>query len=203
MNWDVFYPYVLPSVIGCPNPTADLHIRQAAIEFCRRTLCHTVTLDPITADGINTKFELELPSQTQPVKIMAAEVAGKECPVMDTQRGLQLVRQDSVAEFCFTQDKKTLDVHPPRAKGDTIVVDVALMPTPTAKSLDDDVAQAYMQEIAYGALASLQMLPQQTWTDAGMAAANKALFNQRIATIAMHFARGQAAAKLRSFKTYF
>ena len=203
MNWDGFYPYVLPSVIGCPNPTVDHHIRQAAIEFCRRTLCYTVTLDPITADGVSFKFDLDLPSQTQPVKIMAAEVAGRDYPVVDTQRGLQLVRQDSVADFCFTQDKKTLNVHPLRTKGESVVVDMALMPTQTATSIADDVAVPYMQEIAYGAIASLQMLPGQAWTDPGMASANKTLFNQRIATVSMHFARGQAAAKLRGFKTYF
>ena len=93
MIWSDFYSWVLPSVPGCPNPTLDLHIRQAAIEFCRRTLCLVRTLDPVEANGMDIRFDLDLLSQTQAVKLMAVAVNGLEYLLVDTQRGLQLVRQ--------------------------------------------------------------------------------------------------------------
>lgn len=202
MIWSDFYSWVLPSVPGCPNPTLDLHIRQAAIEFCRRTLCWVRTLDPVEANGMDIRFDLDLPSQTQAMKLMAVAVNGLEYLLVDTQRGLQLVRQGSGADFSFTQDKLTLDVHPLRARGDSIEVDMALAPSFYASGIETDVASPYLQEIAQGALATLQMMAGVAWSDPGLAAVNKALFNQRVATVAMHFARGQGAARVFSGRTY-
>ena len=202
MIWSDFYPWVLPSAQGCPNPTLDLHIRQAAIEFCRRTLCWVRTLDPIEANGMDIRFDLDLPSQTQAVKLMAVAINGLEYLLVDTQRGLQLVRQGSGADFSFTQDKLTLDVHPLRARGDRIEVDMALAPSFNAISIETDVASPYVHEIAQGALATLQMMTGVAWSEPNLAAANKLLFNQRVATVAMHFARGQGAARVVSGRTY-
>ena len=202
MIWSDFYSWVLPSVQGCPNPTLDLHIRQSAIEFCRRTLCWVRTLDPVEANGMDIRFDLDLLSQTQAVKLMAVAVNGLEYLLVDTQRGLQLVRQGSGADFSFTQDKLTLDVHPLRARGDSIEVDMVLAPSFNAISIETDVASPYVMEIAQGALATLQMMAGVVWSDPGLAGINKALFNQRVATVAMHFARGQGAARVISGRTY-
>ena len=202
MIWSDFYSWVLPSVQGCPNTTLDLHIRQSAIEFCRRTLCWVRTLDPVEANGMDIRFDLDLPSQTQAVKLMAVAVNGLEYLLVDTQRGLQLVRQGSGADFSFTQDKLTLDVHPLGARGDSIEVDMALAPSFNAISIETDVASPYVHEIAQGALATLQMMTGVAWSEPNLAAANKVLFNQRVATVAMHFARGQGAASVVSGRTY-
>ena len=202
MIWSDFYCWVLPSVPGCPNPSLDLHIRQAAIDFCRRTLCWVRTLDPVEANGVDIRFDLDLPSQTQAVKLMAVAVNGLEYLLVDTQRGLHLVRQGSGADFSFTQDKLTLDVHPLRQRGDSIEVDMALAPSFNAGSIETDLASPYVQEIAQGALATLQMMAGVAWSDPGLAVANKALFNQRVATVAMHFARGQGAARVVSSRRY-
>ena len=202
MIWSDFYSWVLPNVQGCPNTTLDLHIRQSAIDFCRRTLCWVRTLDPVEANGMDIRFDLDLPSQTQAVKLMAVAVNGLEYLLVDTQRGLQLVRQGSGADFSFTQDKLTLDVHPLGARGDSIEVDMALAPSFNAISIETDVASPYVHEIAQGALATLQMMTGVAWSEPNLAAANKVLFNQRVATVAMHFARGQGAASVVSGRTY-
>ena len=76
-----------------------------------------------------------------------------------------------------------------------------LAPSFNTGSIETDVASPYLQEIAQGALATLQMMAG-VWSDPGLAAANKALFNQRVATVAMHFARGQGAARVFSSRTY-
>jgi len=202
MIWSDFYPWVRPSTVGCPNPTLDLHLRQAAIEFCRRTLCWVRTLDPVLANGLDIRFDLDLPSQTQAVKLMAVEVNGQEYPLVDPQRGQQLVRQGCNADFSFTQDKLTLDVHPLRSSGDLIEVDMALAPSFNATGVETDVISPYVQEIGQGASASLQMMPGVPWSEPNLAAANKAMFNQRLGTVAMHVARGQGAAKLASSRSY-
>ena len=151
---------------------------------------------------MDIRFDLDLPSQTQAVKLMAVAINGLEYLLVDTQRGLQLVRQGSGADFSFTQDKLTLDVHPLRARGDSIEVDMVLAPSFNASSIETDVASPYVQEIAQGALATLQMMAGVAWSDPGLAGTNKVLFNQRVATVAMYFARGQGAARVVSGRTY-
>lgn len=197
-----FYPYVLPSVIGAPDPVVDHHIRQACIEFCRRTLCYTKTLAPIVADGIETKFTIVPPSETEVIKVMGVAVDGRPWTVVDTQRGIELVRNDSYQDFAFTEDRETIDVYPLQALDIEILVDAALVPTYTATTIDSDVVGRYMQDIAMGALASLQMMPKTEWSDPGHAKVNAHMFNSRCATVAMVISRGQANAKLRGFKTF-
>ena len=53
MKWSDFGPYVLPHVIGCPDPTMEQHVRLAAIEFFRRTLSWREVLDAVLTDGEN------------------------------------------------------------------------------------------------------------------------------------------------------
>lgn len=50
MIWADFFPYVLPAVPNCPDPVLEHHVRLAAIEFCRRTLCWQQILDPIEGE---------------------------------------------------------------------------------------------------------------------------------------------------------
>lgn len=58
MIWADFFPYVLPAVRGCPEPVAEHHIRLAAIDFCRRTLCWQQLLDPIEGEVGQVAFRL-------------------------------------------------------------------------------------------------------------------------------------------------
>ena len=77
MKWLDFSPYVLPYVIGCPDPTMEMHARLAAIEFFRRTLSWREVLDAVLTDGTE-RVELELPSGAQVIKIKSVEVAGHD-----------------------------------------------------------------------------------------------------------------------------
>lgn len=202
MIWSDFYPYVLPYVIGCPNPTVDVHIRQAAIEFCRATHCDTRTLDPLTTNGVDHLYEIDFPSQTQPLKLLAVAIAGLDYPLVTLEHGQQLVREQSAADFCFTRNKRTLDVYPLRLAGESLEVEMVLAPSYNATGIDTDVASPYMSEIASGALASLFLIPKQPWSDSVQAATQFNLSRARIGVIAMHFSRGQSTAKLRSYVTY-
>jgi hypothetical protein len=202
MIWSALYPYVLPSVIGCPDPTLDLYLRQAAIEFARRTLCDCRDVDLLTANGTDTHFELDLPLQTQAIKLRSVSRNGLDHPLVDTLRGQQLVRDQSTATFAFTTGKRTLDLHPLCTAGDVIGVNAALAPSLDATSFDGEVYGTYIHTIASGALAALQMMPGQSWSSPQLAMANRTLFLHSSNSTAMHFARGQSSAKLRSFKTY-
>lgn len=60
LNLDVFLPRLLPSVPGCPDPTARQALLDSAIEFCEETALVRITTDPQVAAGVSV-YEVEVP----------------------------------------------------------------------------------------------------------------------------------------------
>lgn len=201
--WSDFLPYVLPYVIGCPDPTAEQHIKLAAIEFCRRTLCHRVTLEPEMASGVSHEIELYPETGTQIIKIKAVAVGGREFDLVDPIKGLSLVRSEYPSDFVFTQDNLTLQVYPLQANGTPVVADVALAPSITSTGLSDALAAAHLQDIAQGAIASIKRISGQVFSDLNGSAVHQGLFDARLKTVSAKTARGWSAARLSSGRSNF
>jgi hypothetical protein len=201
MKWLDFSPYVLPYVIGCPDPTLEMHARLAAIEFFRRTLSWREVLDAIPAEG-SELVELEAPMQTQIIKVKSVSVDGRDFPLVETTHGSELSRTDAGREFAFTRDNRTLVIYPIQAIGTPVVVEAALAPSITSSTLPDALAQHHMQDIAHGAIASLKRFSGQPFTDPNGAQEQQALFERRISAVAAKHSRGVMAAKLRSRATF-
>lgn len=205
MIWADFFPYVLPSVRNCPDPVLEHHIRLAAIDFCRRTLCWQQLLDPIekpAADGLATEFDLLMPPEAEVVRLLSVAVDGQSIQLVEASRGVQLVRRDSGGEFAFTRDRKMVYIQPPPRAGATIEVEAALKPTLDATQFPDDLFDHYAQDIAHGAMATLMLLPKQDWTDLGLGAVHQESFDERIATVAAQVGRGFSRTTSR-VKGYF
>lgn len=201
MLWRDFEPYVMPFVPGCPLPVMEHHARLVAQDFCRRTLCFTRTLDPVSSIG-TAQVEMDPLPQTQIVKIKAVAVDGLTVQLVDRARGAELARADNTGDFCFTADNLILELHPPRPAGASVVIDAALAPTLTATMLEREIAAQYAQDMAHGIVASIMRLPQQVFSDPANAMVQDSLYQARRATVAAKMARGQAGAKLRSHVTY-
>ena len=201
MLWSEFTPYVLPYVLGAPDPFIEHHAKLAAIDFCRRTACYQASLNPIVSVGI---VALEIVSNTdlQIIKIKAVAVDGKDYPLVDSVGGLKLARADSPQDFCFTQDNQILQVYPAPDAGVAVVIDAILAPTLTATSLNNAVANAYMQDMAYGAIASLQRVPGQPFTDLNGSALMQAQYQARVSATAAKVARGLMGGRMRAHTTF-
>ena len=197
-----FYPYVLPYVIGCPLPLVDHHTRLAAIEFCKKTSCWQKTLDAVSTNGTDNLLEMDQDTGQQIIKVKAVAVDGLTWPLVDAVAGLQLVRSGSQQRFCFTQDNKVLHIHPLQAAGVAVQVDAVLAPSRTASAIDDAIGNDYLQDIAHGAVASIQRIPKQEFTDPASAAAEQQQFNSRISSVAAKVARGFMAQKMRSHASF-
>jgi hypothetical protein len=201
MKWSDFGPYVLPHVIGVPEPMLWLHARLASIEFCRRTLCDKLTLDLTSTDGTAT-VELDLPPETQIIKIKAVEVGGRDWNLVSPEHGNELVRSQSGQRFCFLANDLTLSVYPAQPRKTTVTADAALAPSLDAEGLRDNVASQYVQDIAHGVIASLKRMSNVQWSDPVGAGVEKSDFNSRITATAAKVGRGQVAAKMRNHVTY-
>lgn len=202
MQWRDFSPFVLPYVVGCPMPVLEHHARLMSVDWCRKTLCHTVDLDPTRTDG-TAILCMEPLLQTEIIKVLSVAVAGRDWELVDPRKGQQHVRSEETRDYCFTQDNKTLAIHPVQAAGLDVVITAALMPSLQLSSgLADEVASQYMDNIAKGIVASIMRLPKQEYSDPAGSAVHQMMYEQRRSTVAAKVARGLSAAKMRNYMQF-
>lgn len=201
MQWSEFQPYVLPYVIGCPDPVLEHHARLASIEFCRRTGCLTQVLAPIATDGVSHAVALNPGAGLQVLKLKSVTVDAQPWTLATTEHGHELADAQRLDDFAFASGDAELQVHPLQAAGLDVVARVVLAPTMTAATCPDDLLP-YLQDIAHGATASLMLIPAQTFTNPAHAQQEQAAFNARVATLAAKMARGNSSAKMRSRATF-
>lgn len=200
MNWADFSPYILPYVVGCPDPVLTHHIRLAAIDFFRRTCAWQETLEPDTTFGV--EFDM-MPDQCQQViKIRSVSVDGRTWPLVSAQHGLELVRSQSPQDFAFTQDNRTIFIYPQCDVDRPVQVDVVLAPTLKATGLPDTVAYQHASDIAFGAIASIQRIPGQPFTDLNSSTIKQMEYNTRTATVAAKTSRGLMTGRMRARTSY-
>ncbi len=78
VEYSYFMPFVLPYANGCPDLTAEFHVRQAAIEFFQRSLAWRQDLDAaMTVD----------------------QVAGSWAPYLTMAEGIKIAAQSFSADM--------------------------------------------------------------------------------------------------------
>lgn len=201
MSWSRFYPYVLPSVPTCPEPTADHHIRLAAIEFCDRTHVWAETLDTIDVDG-SESYALNFDQEAELASLLEVKVGADEFTVVNRRDALKAVAAGDSCRIAWTDNRQDLWLHPRPASGQ-LIVEVALKPSQAAEDFPDDVFAHHAEDISHGALARLHALPKQDWTDIGEADRQRALFERAIDSAGIHASTGYGTATLRVRAHFF
>lgn len=205
MQWRDFAPFVMPYVVGCPMPTLEHHAMLTSNDWFRRTLCLKMDLDPEFSTGASNAIDIVPPSrQLAVVRVLSVQVGDCERELLTMRDGQRFVRSQHPGAFCFAIDSRTLMVYPLEPAGVPVIVTAALAPAVAlAEGVDDDIATEHMGDIAQGIIASIKMLPGQGFSDSQGAIAHRALYEDRIRTIAAKVARGESAAKLRSAPRMF
>jgi hypothetical protein len=181
MEWADLLPSVLPSTPGCSDILAIDHIRKAAREFCARTLCWQYQANAITAQAEVATYTLQMGDGQELVKLLACEVNGTEYHVPNGAAGRRLARQ-GVSNLCtMASGGQDFTLSPTPSAGVSIVTDIAVKPSMTSATWLDDFA-AHTEAVAAGAIASLCALPKKPWTDHGLAALQREMFENRIGT---------------------
>ena len=178
-TWDQFWPFVLPEVIGCPNPTVNFALAQAAREFCQRTSAWREWSDTFTATGLVQRFDFDLPSQTELVAAKRCSVNGEDVQVLGSlnlppdwsQTGTTFCGEAlihiSMAEYML---------YPLPTAGDVVAIEVAVKPTLAATGVGDDVYTKYAETVAKGALYRLLSSTRKPWTDLASAVIARTAF---------------------------
>lgn len=184
-----FYPWVMPSVPGAPDPLIDQALVSAAFEFCCETnvvqqtqisngVAGTNTYAITPAAGMRLNTILLVAWEDRTLKPVAAN---------DVQNPTALrgdigsaVTPTGAPTHYYQKTPLESNVYlwpvPDTSLANGLYIKSALTTLPAPTTLPDDLYNTYPDTIAYGALAVLLALPAQPWTDANAAAAARARF---------------------------
>lgn len=166
VKWSSFYQYVAPDVYECPEITMEIAVRDAAIEFCRRTFVWQEMLDPVITIKNISEYDLEMPSGTVVEHVLEAICDGRELTAvklrdLPTNRDT-FVGKPTAYSLMFGDQVKLYPV--PDNKG-LLRLMVALTPSSTASGIDSTLFERYKEVIAHGAKHRLMSVPSKSWSN--------------------------------------
>lgn len=196
-TWDLFFPDLLPTVPGCPEPVAEHALRRAAQDFCALTFAWRVKLDPIETESGTDEYDLPLERNTELVRIEIARMAGSDIAVA-TQNDVNR-RRPNVG--CY--DGKTVIVNPVPASVQLLELTCTLKPGNAATGVEDFIYDKHAAVIALGAGAALKGHRLKTYSDPEQAPLDRLDFEAKCARIKLALWRGNARNTPRAVANWF
>ena len=189
--WSDFYPQLMPSVRGCPNPTANLALVDAAREFFRRTRLWREWLDPVTVMDGQREYDLDMPTGSVVVRIEACTSNGSPMDVLSANaQASDFTAQDQLGTGIVSQDRATFYLTRLVPAGVVLQARVSLMPNKTAVGIPNDLFQQHYEDIVSGAKHRLMLLPNTTFMNPEIAVLELGKFETAIASKAVTAWRG-------------
>lgn len=203
--WSAFYPFILPFVRGCDTDVVDFHVRQAAIEFCKRSQCWRQEI-PITAIADTPAYLIPMPTDSVASKLLAFDVLDADGNSIDryslvnANRGRRFKRENRCATLTYlSDDGLTLNVEPtPDTNVVQLVPYLSLKPSQAAATFPDYLVAQNADAIANGALARLFEMPKTAWSNVADAGLKRGAFLNECGSAAVRASRGNASSQTRS-----
>jgi hypothetical protein len=191
-----FHDLLLPELPGCTVAMVNLHLRETAREFCRRTAAWRQALTAINTVGGQASYVMTLPSDSQLVRVTDLTVHGRRL-----WRSVEIDKADAGAQqpkygitdppFDLNDNLTQITLHadevPAESVAGGLLVSASLTPTATAATLPDFLLGQYSEALRHGTLARLMLMPKKPWTDRALAGAYEGLWQE-----ALNFAAYQA-----------
>lgn len=193
--WSDFFDYVAPMVPGADDALMTLHIRNAAIEFCRDTMAAKYTFPLLTSIG-QASYDISLAGSDY-TPVMVDSIAWDERylkpATVDFLNGNVLGwRSETGTPRAYISDEPYSTVmYPIPDDVYELSVTLSVMPSRDSIGIEDYIFDRYVEVIAHGAIARMAAIPQ------------KPYFNQQVAQMAaMEFSRGKASARTEVYKSF-
>lgn len=228
-----FAPHVAPFVPSCPTITVEIHLRAALAEFCAATRCwrHVATvanLAPLSRIAVpvppgavihaiekawHNGVELEAAEYASfdPADLAATAPQSRKITQMRPSEVALVPRAESgtlraslfLKPSVAPSGKATLPggVYDPEVYAGVYVENNVAIPGILA--VPEFILEQHGVEIGHGAVARIQFIPGQTWTDPDAAATHRAIFQQAMDQSFAVSVTGQQRAPLRSRPSFF
>lgn len=179
--WSLFYPYVLPEVIGAPDPLVEQALVLAAREFCQRTSAWMEFQDELQPHESTNRFEFEVPLGAELVKVMSAVVGTTSLDVFfngDLPADWPDLRSTALRNKLVHLEGNEFLVFPlPTAP---LRLRLSFKPTLSAKTIPNALFDGYAEDIALGAKARLMAMRGMPFADGAHASFNRSAFESAI-----------------------
>ena len=216
---DLFLNEVMPDVPSCPSAIVVNAIRNAAIEFCQKSLVWRQELDPVNVYQGQDVYDLDgMPGGSVIERILTLYYLGRKLTpqgmdALDAKRKLAAVSKAAsvsgnptdltyvppvVTEY--GQNSPTQVVLYGMPDGNFIgglVMNCVLMPARTSLGIDSSVTDRYLDGIVQGAKARLMLIPKKPWSDAALAAYHKGEAHKILSNAKAEAAQGFGRAPIR------
>ncbi|MBP7501159.1 MAG: hypothetical protein KA784_00065 [Aquabacterium sp.] len=157
--WDLFLPLVMPSAPDAPGPLVRQKLRLAAREFCSKTRAWVQWIDASTTATPNV-YTFTKPTDAELVMLAGVTVDGKAIdlsnlggydsdPVANAANEAPAAGTADLVTFVLLGEVTALPVR----------VKAVLMPTATAATCPDFLANRYLECIAAGAESMVLLVP--------------------------------------------
>jgi hypothetical protein len=204
-TWDTFFPDVLPDVLGCPEPTVERHLLNAARRFCAMSRCWRDEIDPVSIQATRATYELYYPDESAGVELIGAVLDGQDIDleVADGTTTAKRLEGASGQRRVLSQDLVNITVMPtPQADG-TLVITAILQPGPAATGIPERIGDRYQLAIATGALASLLKINKAAWADARLSGEKEREFMAAVADARSKAFKANTNTRLRTPTSWY
>jgi hypothetical protein len=202
---ELLLPRVMEKAAQCPEPTAIRHLRDAAIEFCRRTRIWresdtfdlTERREPLAPYTGSQIFEISAATYFNAEEDPEADKGRLLDPAMpawldDEHEGWRIA--EGTPSYITQISPNSVQVTPWEAG--KLTLELILLPAIDASEAPDILVDTYSREIADGALASVLLLPAE-WGDAKLASVHAGLFAGHLDRFGARVPQGQQRARRR------
>lgn len=193
---DALYPFVLPEVIGCPEPLLAQQIMLTAHSFCTETGVWDEVQDPILTSAGIADYEIDAPASAEMLRVRSVWLDGRE--LSPKQMRTPLVANfgtPSSYHAALARGQITLDAKP-QAK-QSLVVRAVYAPKLTGQALPDFLLLRYVLAIASGAKARLMLMPGQAWSNPALAQFHAAQYQGAVIDARIDMERDNLTGSLR------
>lgn len=193
-----FMRHILPHALNCPEPASYQYLRDAAIEFCKRTRAwrHTCKVNVQVGNRIvlavpegATLFEVD--------KAMFDRFPLERVSYND----IDFTRDPGGARFFAVEPDNTVIVSPEQDGVLTVVM--YLVPSQDTEELPDFMLEDHGKYLGAGALKDLLMLPNQPYTNPQNAGMFSIMFEQHLNSNFALQKRGKQRAAIRTKPSWF
>lgn len=199
------YSRVTPYVQGAPDQTVLHHLREAAIEFCSRTLIWRATLAAVVTVVDHGTYTLPLLDESALVKILRYSFDGQDDrAVVSPDTGLDLLDRGDSADAVWTDDLVTFKVSPvPATAAKEMILTVALKPSQDALEIPAFLFEHHIRSIAAGAISTISAMPRQPWSDLKQADIQAGVFKNAIDKATFNVGKGHGRSQQRVRAHFF
>lgn len=171
MNWDDLLREITPEAPGCPEPLALAALKDAAADFCERTLLWRVEIGPLDVTAGRAEYRLVPPAGARVAMVLAASLDGRRLsPISEEALDADYpfwaaVESPCPDRYCLTRpDTLRLVPVPARDMPASLKAVVALKPGPGSSACPDELADGWTAPLTHGARARLMLMTGQSWS---------------------------------------